>query len=136
MLRHVMLEKQDMFMQLSACMMILALTGHNFPVSPHELIHRNLPVVFEINGIHFAIFKEEFHFLTMPCLNTGTNIVFFDIQREFSTKVNNWLEKYNILPWKYIDEEERMYDWFRSRLGADPQEEDINPHKPLSTDSG
>jgi hypothetical protein len=107
---------------LLVCMLALALTGSAPPLQKWSVDEIDLPVVFQIDSLSFAIFKQESHFAALPCLPSGTRVMFFDANGTYVSEVPKWLDTYTSTEWKYTMSEDDMYAWFFSHLPitADP----------------
>ncbi len=67
--------------------------------------------VFHIDNKSFALLKREEDMAYLPCLPPDVHVVFWDMHREFQEKLPEWIHLYGSR-WKYIDEEQRLYEWF------------------------
>lgn len=123
----------DPFNPLLMCMFALALTGSGVPPR-HSADEIDIPVVFQIESVHFAILKQESHFMALPCLKKDTRIMFLDVNGTYLNNVSKWLDLYTSMEWKYTTNEDDMYAWFFSHLpiAADQFPEfSPTPHTPL-----
>jgi hypothetical protein len=109
-----------MLPHLTACMLTLLAVAHTSqPVC--EKNNLDLPVVFDIDGMPFAILKEPSQFQFLPCFPDETRTVFLDMSNTYHDQVGGWIEKYGA-GWKYVHEEEEMYNWFALHLPQNPSQ--------------
>lgn len=107
-----------MLTQVTACMLtVLALTS-KIPLSTAP----DLPAVFEIDSQPFAILKEPEHFQYLSCFPPRTYTVFFDLGAKYTDQLTTWIDMYHNhnVNWKYVTEEQEIYDWFASHLENTP----------------
>lgn len=93
---------------------------------------KNLPTVFSIDGQKFAILKSPEHFQYLPCIENGTHIVFFDETGAYEHELPQLIATYSTdWSWKYISDEEMMYEWFQHIIVYYTEDNQAYSHTPL-----
>lgn len=124
-----------------SCLMLLASVAHTLseplflPVEAYALEER--PLIFDIDGAFFAIFKSHEHFQYLTCLSPATHVALFDPNQKYRDNVDHlWRVSKNIstqIDWKYLSQENDLYEWFLWKLeGIQNQSPDSHLHTSMA----
>lgn len=120
---HIIHIIQSMITSVS-CLMLLASVAHTLSepqfLSLESYTFEEKPLIFDIDGAFFAIFKSHEHFQYLSCLSRGTHVALFDPKQKYKDHIDQlWQMSNNIstrIDWKYLAQENDLYEWFLWKL--------------------